>query len=110
MNILTKHVYGVVMNKDHPWVIEPWHVQVALRKGGIECPVEAITLPEEPIKGPDMNLQNKEFLVTVTINNKEKVEVKCRIHHWSTDPKGRLPYVFEHWKLPAERLFENVTQ
>lgn len=98
------------MNKEEPWVIEPWHIQIALRKGGIECPLEAIKIPEQPIKGPDMNLQNKEFNVVVTINNKEKVDVKCRIHHWSTEQKDRLPYVFEHWKLPAEKLFDNVAQ
>lgn len=95
---------SVVMNKDHPWVIEPWHIKASLRKAGYICKEECITIPKERIEGPDLNKQNKEFYCTITINNLEKARVKCRIHHWSTDPSERLPYVVEHWKLPAEPL------
>lgn len=64
----------------------------------------AIELPSDKISGPDLLKQNKEFVVTVTINNTEKAKVRCRIHHWSTDPKERLPYVLDHWKHEAEPL------
>ncbi|XP_055601432.1 39S ribosomal protein L9, mitochondrial-like [Uranotaenia lowii] len=100
-------ILAVVMNKDQPWVIERWHIKVALRKAGIYVPEDAITLPETPITGPDLLKQNKEFICTVTVNNLEQARLRCRIHHWSTDPSERLPYVFEHWKNQAEPLFGN---
>ena len=94
------------MNKNHPWVIEPWHIRASLRKCGYYITADsAIEMPKEKITGPDLQKQGKEFYVTVTINGLEKARVKCRIHHWSTDPSDRLPYVFEHWLIPAEPLF-----
>lgn len=96
---------AVVMNKDHPWVLEPWHIKASLRKAGYHCKEECITLPEQRIEGPDLRKENKEFCCTITINNLEKAILKCRIHHWSTDPSERLPYVLEHWKMPSEPLF-----
>ncbi|ETN60084.1 39S ribosomal protein L9, mitochondrial [Anopheles darlingi] len=105
VNKLESLILAVVMNKDHPWVIEPWHIRTALRKAGYYVPTEAIELPATPITGPDLLKQNKEFTVTITINNLEKARVRCRIHHWSTEPSNRLPYVFEHWKQEAEPLF-----
>lgn len=98
---------AVIMNKDEKWVIEPWHIRASLRKVGYYAEEGTITLPEQPITGPDLLKQNKEFYVTVTVNNLEQAQVKCRIHHWSTDPSERLPYVFEHWKEPSEPLFGN---
>ncbi|EAA04926.5 AGAP000950-PA [Anopheles gambiae str. PEST] len=105
VNKLESLILAVVMNKDHPWVIEPWHIKLSLRKAGYYVPDSAITLPDTPITGPDLLKQNKEFYCTVTINNLEQARVRCRIHHWSTEPSDRLPYVFEHWKLDAEPLF-----
>lgn len=105
VNKLEQLTLAVVMNKDHPWVIERWHIKASLRKAGYYVPEEAITLPEKPIEGPDLLKQNKEFFCTVTINNLEQARLRCRIHHWSTEPSERLPYVFEHWKNPAEPLF-----
>lgn len=55
------------MNKDNSWVIEPWHVRVAFRKAGVIVPEEALTLPPEPITGPDLALQGKEFAVKVKV-------------------------------------------
>lgn len=101
---------AVVMNKDEPWVIEPWHIKASLRKAGFHAADGTITLPETPITGPDLKKQGNDFYVTVTINNLETARVKCRIHHWSTDPAERLPYVFEHWKEPSETLFESPDQ
>lgn len=96
---------AVVMNKETPWLIEKWHIKASLRKAGYNVAEETITLPETPISGPDLLKQNKEFYVTVTVNDLEKATVKCRIHHWSTDPSERLPYVLDHWKEVAEPLF-----
>uniref|UniRef100_A0A1B0B503 Large ribosomal subunit protein bL9m n=1 Tax=Glossina palpalis gambiensis TaxID=67801 RepID=A0A1B0B503_9MUSC len=105
VNMLERLVLAVVMNKDHPWVIKPWHVKASLRKAGYICKEECITLPKDSIEGPDLTKENKEFYCTITINNVETARLKCRIHHWSTDPSERLPYVTEHWKMPAEPLF-----
>lgn len=94
------------MNKDHPWVIEPWHIRASMRKAG--CYVlndSAIELPEQKITGPDLTKEAKVFRVTVTVNNTEKVKVRCQIHHWSTDPVERLPYVYQFHKIKAELLF-----
>lgn len=100
--------FAIVMNKDQPWVLEPWHIRVSLRKAGFHILNDSsIELPNEKITGPDLNKQNKEFFVTVTVNNIEKANVRCVIHHWSTDPVERLPYVFEHYKQDNEPLFGN---
>lgn len=105
VNVLQSLVFNLVMNKDHPWTVEKWHIRASFRKMNIYVPDECIELPEEPITGPDMNKQNKEFFVTVTINNLEKARVKFRIHHWATEPSERLPYVYEFWKQPTEPIF-----
>ncbi|XP_014092491.1 large ribosomal subunit protein bL9m [Bactrocera oleae] len=105
INIIERFRLAVVMNKDQPWVVEPWHIRASLRKAGIHCPEECITMPKECIEGPDMNKEAKEFYCTITINNLEKAQLRCHIHHWSTDPSERLPYVAEFWKNPSEPLF-----
>lgn len=104
--MLQNRVFAIVMNKDHPWVVEPWHIRASLRKCGYLISSDsAIELPAEKITGPDLTIQNKEFFVTVKINNTEKARVRCRIHHWSTNPSERLPYIKEHWYQEAEPLF-----
>lgn len=108
VNVLESRVYAIIMNKNNPWILEPWHIRVALRKAGINALEECIELPKTPITGPDLDKQNKEFIVTVTVNNVEKARVRCRIHHWSNEPSDRLPYVYEHWKLPAEPLLPDL--
>lgn len=109
--MLQNRVFAIVMNKDHPWVIEPWHIRASLRKCGYMILSDsAIELPAEKITGPDLTKQNKEFIVTVTVNNAEKAKVRCRIHHWSTNPSDRLPYVLEHWSHSAEPLLPAQTQ
>lgn len=104
VNMLNLLNLAVVMNKNENWTIEKWHIKASLRKTGFHAPINTITLPAEPITGPDLKKENKEFTVKVTVNNLETAFVKCRIHHWSTEPSERLPYVNEYWKEPAERL------
>ncbi|GBP50558.1 39S ribosomal protein L9, mitochondrial [Eumeta japonica] len=100
---LSQMVLEITMNKTQPWKLEPWHVRTSFRKSGFIVPEYAIEMPPMEIKGPDLSLQEKEFYVTVTVNNKEKVNVRCRIHHWATGLE-RLPWKEFHWKLPAEPL------
>ncbi|KAF5300532.1 hypothetical protein FQR65_LT09153 [Abscondita terminalis] len=125
--VLSNKVISVVMSKENPWTIQPWHISTSFRKCGFIVPKDTITLPETPIKGPDTNLQDREFFVTVTvkyfhislssflndmfqINNFEKVKVKCRIHHWSTDICDRMPHVHEFWKESPGLVFPDNEQ
>ncbi|XP_055373863.1 39S ribosomal protein L9, mitochondrial [Condylostylus longicornis] len=105
VNMIQSLTLSIVMNKDEPWKLEPWHIRVSLRKAGYYCTDECITMPDQPIEGPDLNKEGKVFNVTITINKLEKANLKCRIHHWSTNPSEKLPYVPEFWKLDAEPLF-----
>jgi large subunit ribosomal protein L9 len=104
MSILQNMNIIVLMNKDVAWTIEPWHIRMSFRRAGIHVPEDAISLPEEPICGPNMEIENKYFEVTVTINNTEKVSVKCIIHHRSTYVSDKLPHteeVAEKLRMPA---------
>ncbi|XP_063700163.1 large ribosomal subunit protein bL9m [Culicoides brevitarsis] len=105
VNILQSLTFFLSMNKDHPWTIEKWHIRTTFRKMQIYVPDECIEMPKEPITGPDMEKEHKEFYVTVTINNLEKARARFRIHHWSSEPSERLPYIYEFWKKPSELLF-----
>ena len=44
------------------------------RKHRIWCHSEHIEIPGGNIEGPNLDLENKEFIAVLTINNKEKVE------------------------------------
>ncbi|CAH2094618.1 unnamed protein product [Euphydryas editha] len=103
MGCLSRLVLQIIMSKTQPWTLEPWHIRASFRKAGYVVPEHAITMPPVTIKGPDLTLQEKEFFVTVKINNKEEVNVRCRIHHWATG-LDRLPWVKDHWKKPLEAL------
>ncbi|CAG4953848.1 unnamed protein product [Parnassius apollo] len=100
---LSRLVLHITMSKKEPWTLEPWHVRASFRKAGFVVPEYAIKMPPVEIKGPDLSLQEKEFYVTVKINNTEEVNVRCRIHHWATG-LDRLPWVEFHWKKPCEAL------
>ena len=65
---LSKFVLNISMNKENPWTLEPWHIRSAFRKAHVHVPEECFTMPEEPIKGPDMNLEGKEFVITITVS------------------------------------------
>lgn len=110
VNVLESRVLGIIMNKETPWVLQPWHVRASLRKIGVNAVEESIELPETPITGPDLLKQNKEFDVYVTVNGLERAKVRCRIHHWSTDTSERLPHIHEHWKEPAEPWFDSENE
>lgn len=106
VDVLQRMTVVVYMDRHNPWVIEPWHIRASLRRCFIHVlDVTCIKLPDQQITGPDMEKENKDFYVTVTINNSAKARVRCRIIHHSNDPDEKLTYEFEHWKLPAEPLF-----
>ncbi|KAF0298982.1 39S ribosomal protein L9, mitochondrial [Amphibalanus amphitrite] len=104
--VLSRQVLAVSMNLDQPWVLQPWHLSVAFRKAGFVVPEHCLQMPSGTIEGPDVEgLEGKEFIVTVTINNCEQVPVRCRLHHYATEPRDRLPYRRQPWLQPAEPVF-----
>lgn len=104
--MLQQKIFSIIMNKDHPWELEPWHIRASLRKAGIHILNDSsIQLPAQKITGPDLAKENKVFNVKITVNKTEVADVKCKIHHWSTDPTEKLPYIPEFYKLPSEPLF-----
>lgn len=108
VSVFGRRMVYVVMNKSKPWTLEPWHIRVSMRKAGLYVKNDSqIQLPQEPINGPDPAKQGKEFFVTVLVNGEANAKVRCRIHHYTSNPQQREPYVFEHWKRPAELLFPN---
>lgn len=71
----------VIVSREIPWTLEEWHVRTSLRLAGVNVPRNAVTMPEETISGPNLDIEGKEFYVTVTINNREQVEMKCCLKH-----------------------------
>ncbi|XP_018315896.1 39S ribosomal protein L9, mitochondrial [Mycetomoellerius zeteki] len=104
MKYLSHKRMSIVMSKDVPWTLEKWHIKANFRKAGIYLPEDTITMPEKPISGPNLDLQGKEFYVTITINNREQVKVRCCLHHWTSESSSQLR-VNEFWKLPTDPIF-----
>ncbi|XP_066597947.1 large ribosomal subunit protein bL9m [Prorops nasuta] len=105
LNLLSSLVLIVPMSLDTPWVIEKWHLRTSLRLAGFCVPEEAITMPEKEITGPDLNKQNKEFFITITIEKKYDVKVRCRLLHCTPEEARRpvLPEFF--YRKFAEAIF-----
>lgn len=105
MNILSTLLLSVVMNVEIPWTLEMWHIRASFRRAGVYVPEEAITMPEKTISGPNLDYENKEFYVTVTINKQEQVKVRCRIHHFHLNSAKQLPPLDKFYSLPSEPIF-----
>lgn len=101
---LSKNLVKIEISKNVPWTLEKWHIRVNLRRVGIYVPEEAITMPEKSISGPNLDIEKKQFYITLTINNREQVKMRCIVCHWPTDMAGQT-YVEEFWKLPPEPIF-----
>ena len=92
-----KFIAYMKYRSSHRHLICIWHfiqqrVQkfIELRKFGTWVKLDKITIPGGDIVGPDLNLENKEFIAVAEINNFEKIKLRCRIHHISQDPGGSL--------------------
>ncbi|CAK9814046.1 39S ribosomal protein L9, mitochondrial [Anthophora quadrimaculata] len=105
MTILSHCYLRIRMSLDVPWTIEKWHIRTSFRRVGIIVPEDAITLPKRTISGPDMSIENKEFYVTVKINNCEEVKVRCKIHHYTSDPKRMIIYDKPIYQLSNIAIF-----
>lgn len=85
MKNLSQMEIPIAMSKDVPWTLEKWHVRANLRLAGVNISEDAITMPDETIAGPNLDIEGKEFYVTLMINNREQVKVKCYLNHWVED-------------------------
>jgi len=105
-NFFSKRVFDVSMNISNQWVIEPWHIRATLRRHKVWCKEEDIEIPGGRIEGPDPGLEGKEFVALLTVNNKEKLHLRCRIHH-----VGEGQQLTKAWYLrPAEPVWEEERQ
>ncbi|KAK0182109.1 hypothetical protein PV327_000278 [Microctonus hyperodae] len=106
VNILSQYLLNVVMSADHPWTLEKWHLRSSFRKAGVYLTDDCITtMPKHPISGPNFDIENKEFYITVTINKSVDVIVRCRIHHWSSTPNKKLICVPNFYMNPSEPIY-----
>nr|XP_034177872.1 39S ribosomal protein L9, mitochondrial isoform X1 [Osmia lignaria] len=105
ISLLSECCLSVTMNMDVPWTIEKWHVSANFRNAGFIVPQHAITLPEKAISGPDLSVENKEFYVTVKVNNCEETKVRCRVHHYTNNPSKKITYEVPYWQLPSAAIF-----
>jgi len=106
----SKRVLDVCMNMDNPWTIEKWHIKASLRKHRTwVASDDCIEIPGGPISGPDLSLENKEFISILRINNFERVKVRCRIHHLAVEPDRQIH--LESWYIrQAEPVHEHERQ
>ncbi|XP_065566062.1 large ribosomal subunit protein bL9m-like isoform X2 [Artemia franciscana] len=86
---LSQEILALTMNRDNPWTIEKYHVKACLRKFGFWVPEECIEMPEKEISGPDMELQGKVFIATITFQ---------LLWTW---PALRLPFTYQKRFDPA---------
>ena len=102
----SKRVLDICMNMDNSWTIEKWHIKIALRKHRTWTSEENIEIPGGEISGPNLDLENKEFIAILSINNFEKVKIRCRIHHLTTDPSRAIK--LESWYFRQVALYSIV--
>lgn len=106
LNILATRLVIIEMNIKQSWTLEKWHVNCALRRHGIYLPLDAITMPDHVITGPNLELmENKEFFIKITINNRETMNVRCRIHHVHRNPILSANLDPNYFLYPAEAIF-----
>ena len=70
---MSKYVVPILMNGSNKWTLEPWHVKFALLNDGVLLEENCIKLPDQKISGPNYTLDSTEFLLTLQINDFEKV-------------------------------------
>lgn len=100
----SKRVFDVCLSSSTPWTIEKWHIKASLRKHRVWVNDEQIEIPGGKVNGPDLKLENKEFIAVLTINNHEKLKIRCRIHHLELD--DQIPKVDRWYLRAAEPVWE----
>lgn len=111
INFYSKRTFDICMNTRNSWTIEKWHIKTSLRKHRVYVTEEQIEIPGGSIHGPDPNLENKEFVVVLTLNNTEKLDIRCRIHHRPTELGEESETQLKCWFLRlAEPVWEEERQ
>lgn len=106
IKLLRKFCLIVNMSIENPWVLEKWHIRANFRRNQFIVSDDSITMPEKEISGPNLDLENKQFYVTITINKTEKVLVRCRLHHDTYDISKQLAEVSkDYFFAPTEAIF-----
>ena len=109
ITFFSKRVFDICMSSSTPWTIEKWHIKASLRqvwqkmwkyptqicrKHKVWVTDEQIEIPGGKVNGPDLSLENKEFIAVLTINNHEKVS-------WFSTPVRMIQNLaqknFEFW-------------
>ena len=94
----SKRVFDICLSSSTPWTLEKWHIKASLRQVDFNTPCsykiwllwlsrkhkvwvkeDQIEIPGEKfgsIEGPDLSLENKEFVAILNINNLEKVSTQ----------------------------------
>merc|ERR1719339_644880 len=73
ITFFSKRVFDICLSGSTPWSIEKWHIKASLRKHRVWVSEEQIEIPGGKVNGPDLSLENKDFIAVLTINNHEKV-------------------------------------
>eukprot|EP00088_Acartia_fossae_P069582 TRINITY_DN9122_c0_g1_i10.p1 TRINITY_DN9122_c0_g1~~TRINITY_DN9122_c0_g1_i10.p1 ORF type:complete len:296 (-),score=43.28 TRINITY_DN9122_c0_g1_i10:66-953(-) len=107
----SKRCLDVCMSMDvKEWTLERWHVKASLRKHNLWLTDGQIEIPGGQIKGPNLDLENKEFISVITLNNFDKIKIRCRLHHITSDPL-KEPFYKRAWYIQiAEPIFESERQ
>ena len=58
----------VTMNLHNEWELQAWHLRACFHRVGYHVEEGCIQMPPEPIRGPDLKLQDKEFYIWVTVS------------------------------------------
>lgn len=106
INYWSKRVLDVSLNMDVPWTIEKWHIKASLRKHKLWVKEDRIEIPGGKISGPDMDLEQKEFIAVITVSSLEKLKVRCRIHHYTDNPDLSVNQLHWHSRMSAGPVWE----
>jgi large subunit ribosomal protein L9 len=68
--VLSRYVLPVTVNSESEWLLEARHIRACYMKLKINIPVDCIEMPKEEIRGPDMDLEHKEFLIHIKVRNR----------------------------------------
>jgi ribosomal protein L9 len=71
---------AVSMSMETPWTMEKWHIIASLRKYRLWVTEDQIEIPGGQITGPDLNMNYKEFIVILTVNDFDKIKLRCSIN------------------------------
>ncbi|KAJ8670135.1 hypothetical protein QAD02_001394 [Eretmocerus hayati] len=105
VKFLSQFCLLVRMNIENPWVLEKWHIKTCFRHAKVMVPEDAITMPSHEISGPNLDNEGKEFYVTVTINKREEVKVRCRLFHDTSDVLAKIEHQPNFHLAPGEPIF-----